>query len=182
VKKILFLFLCTSVLGTSAFPQRTRRNDLSPHCNSGCSDPQNCSFGNVANVALGGALLQVNSACHLVVGNIGSSGLDGVAQVSLPPGTADVITRFTGPLFGPSSSSGDKETVTCHASVPGGVFYQVEVENIGGGVIEARPDFSFVGATLYTVTVLNHSSVVGVFPNLTSALFQTSECEEVEVN
>ncbi len=74
------------------------------------------------------------------------------------------------------------EAVTVHADVPGGIYYRMAVENIGKGVIEIRPDFSPIGATQYTLIVLNGNTVTGVFANLSTASFQTGECVQVEVS
>jgi len=162
-------------------------------CTSSCSSSQNCTFDGIENVALGAATLQVDANCHLIVSNLGGSGQDGVSQINLPPNIEEVVTEFEESAFGPASNPGDRQVVMCHANVPGGVFTTVTVENIGqtdivgrGGqpheTIQVSSDFSSVGATVYTIIVMDGATVTGVFENLTSAVFQTSECTEVEFN
>lgn len=174
------LLLCALLGGLGALPPgagaAVRDGD------SYCASPLACTFAGIANVALGEATLSLNSSGHLIVSGIGSTGQDGVSQVSLPPRTGEVVTEFAGSNFGTSSQPGAMESVTVHADVPGGIYYRLDVENLGKGVIEARPDFSPVGATRYTLTVLNGNTVTGVFANLPSARFQTGECVQVEFN
>ncbi len=153
-----------------------------PTCTSGCTSSSACQFNSISNVALGNATLSVDGQCHLIVGNIGSSGQDGVSQVSLPPSIHHVITTFEEPNFGTSSQPGDRENVTVYANVPGGIYYQLAVENIGNDTIQVRPDFSPVGATRYTVTVMNGNVVTNLLRDLPSAAFETGECVETEFN
>jgi hypothetical protein len=125
-------------------------------------------------------MLHVDAACHLIVSNIGASGQDGVSQGPLPAGSRHVITNFTGTLFGVGSVLGDKQISTCHANVPGGILMRTRVENVGTQTIEIEHDMSAVGATLYTVVVLNGTTVTDVFTDLPNAIFQTGGCTEVE--
>lgn len=158
-----------------------RASALAPQaCTSSCPTPQACTFDGIANTALGGAVLQIDATCSLVISNIGSSGMDGVSQGPLPAGTQHVITRFGGSMFGAGTIVGDKKVATCRASVPGGILMRTRVENIGNQTIEIEHDMSPVGATLYTIIVLNGSTITDVFTDLPSAIFQTGECVETE--
>jgi hypothetical protein len=123
----------------------------------------------------------VNGACDLVVSNIGSSGQDGFSQVSLPLHTGEVVTKFACPNFA-QSQVGDQAIVTFHADVPGGIFYTMTVTNIGNNTMEMHPDFSPVGATLYTITVENGGTVNRVFRDLPSATFRTAQGDQEEIN
>jgi hypothetical protein len=146
-----------------------------------CSSSQRCVFDGILNRALGVATTSVTSSCHLLVVGIGSSGLDGFAQDSLPAGAQQIRTLFTGSNLG-ESLAGAREVVTFHADVPGGVFASMTVEDIGDSTIQITPDFSAIGATRYTVTVMNGAHVTGVFTDLPTATIQTGECVEVEVS
>jgi len=136
----------------------------------------------VSNVSLGNATLSVNAACRLVVGNLGATGQDGVSQVSLPANTHQVATGFVEPNFGPSSQIGDREDITVHANVPGGVYYRLTVENMGNDTVQVRPDFSPIGATLYTIMVFNGPSITSVVRHLANATMMTGECVQTEIN
>ncbi len=162
----------------AAFPGRAGAAQL---CDSTCSSAQSCTFDGVTNVAQGSAALEVNGSCDLLVSDIGTSGDDGVSQVSLPPHTTKVETHFACPNFS-QSEAGDQEVVTVHADVPGGIFYRMTLENVGNGTMEIRPDFSPVGATLYTLTVLNGGTVNRVFTNLSSATFRMQQGDQEEFN
>jgi hypothetical protein len=146
-----------------------------------CSSDQSCVVDGVSNAALGDATLSVSDAGNLLVGNIGTSGKDGVSQVALPAGTGEVVTMFACPNFA-QSEVGDQEIVTFHADVPGGIFYTMTVTNIGNDTMEMRPDFSPVGATLYTITVLDKGVVNRVFRDLPSATFSTVQGDQEEIN
>lgn len=145
-----------------------------------CTAPVRCIFDGVLNKALGAATLSATPSCNLLVSGIGASGLDGFSQDSLPAGAHEIRTIFTGQNLG-ASSSGARQVVSFHANVPGGLFATMTVEDLGDS-IEVRPDFSAVGATLYTVVVMNGSEVTGVFPNLPNGIVRTGECVEVEVS
>lgn len=146
-----------------------------------CSSAQRCSVDGILNRALGAATLSATPECHLLVTGIGASGLDGFAQDSLPVNAQRVRTFFTGPNLG-HSEPGARQVVTFRANVPGGVLATTTVEDLGNNTIEIRPDFSPVGATRYTVTVMNGGVVDRVVTDLTSAAIQTGDCVEVEVS
>jgi hypothetical protein len=150
-------------------------------CSSSCPSQQACTFQGIANTALGSATLSINSSCNLVVDNIGPTGQDGVSQSSLPPNTNEVVSEILCPNFA-TSKQGDMAIMTVRANVPGGVFYTLSIKNIGNSMMEMRPDFSPVGATRYTVTVMNGASVAGVFSDLPSATFQMAQDDTEEVN
>ena len=170
-----FLLLFALVGGLAAGPARSAVS-----CGSSCSSGQSCTFDQVANAALGKATLSINDQCHMLVSNIGQGGEDGFSQL-LPSPTGAVATELACPNFS-QSKVGAQEIATCRASVPGGVFYTATVENIDGQNLEIRPDFSPIGAKLYTVTVLNGSTVTRVFTDLPSATFRMQEGDQEEVN
>lgn len=176
------LFLCGLMGGVAAVPDLVMADpSVKQSCSSSCSSGTACTFDGVTNVALGGATLSVNDACHLVISNIGSSEQDGFSQVSLTSDSGEVVTEFACPNFS-QSLPGDKETVTFYADVPGGIFYTATIENVGNATMEIRPDFSPIGATLYTMTVLNGSTVTRVFSDLPSATFRMRQGDQEEVN
>lgn len=150
-------------------------------CASSCSSASSCTFDGVKNVALGQARLSVNSACHLVVDNIGSSAEDGFSQEALTSEAFEVATHLACPNFA-NSKQGDKEVVTFYADVPGGVFYTMTVENIGNRMMEMRPDFSAIGATLFTVTILNDGKTVREIRDLPSGTFRMAQADQEEIN
>ena len=176
------LLLCALMVGVAALPEGATAEPLGKEiCASRCSSAQSCTFDGVTNVALGNARLSVNDACHLVVSNIGSTGEDGVAQILLPHRTGEIITHFACPNFS-ESQAGARETMTVYADVPGGIFYRTSIENIGKDTLEINPDFSPVGATLYTITVLDGATVTGVFKDLPSARFTVPQGDTEEIN
>jgi hypothetical protein len=176
------LLLCALMVGFAAVPEAVNAGPLGKEiCASKCSSAQSCTFDGVTNVALGDARLSVNDACHLVISNIGSTGQDGVAQVLLPSRTGEIITHFACPNF-LESQPGARETMTVYADVPGGIFYRTSVENIGNDTLQINPDFSPVGATRYTITVLDGTTVTGVFKDLPSASFTTPQGDQEEIN
>lgn len=146
-----------------------------------CTSAQRCIVDGILNRALGAASISGTLGCHLLVSGIGSSGLDGFAQDSLPANTQQIRTTFTGPNLG-ESELGARQVVTCLANVPGGVLGTIAVEDVGDSTIEILPDFSAVGATLYTVTVMEGSTVTGVFTDLANPTVQTGDCVEVEIS
>jgi hypothetical protein len=150
-------------------------------CAAGCTSDRSCTFDGIENIALGNATLSINASCHLVVSNIGSSGQDGFSQVLLPSNSGEVVTLFAGSNFA-QSQVGAKETMTVFADVPGGVYYTKTIENTGQGTLEIHPDFSPVGATLYTITVMDGNTVTGVFPNLPSPTFSVQQGDQEEIN
>lgn len=150
-------------------------------CTAGCSSPQSCTIDGMLNTSLGDATLSINDECHLTVNNIGPSGQDGFAQAALPARTREFVTTFDCPNFLESSADA-RENVIVYAEVPGGVFYRFEVENIGDGMMEMRPDFSPVGATRYTITVLNDGVVTGTFRDLSFATFRMALDDQEEIN
>jgi hypothetical protein len=150
-------------------------------CEASCSSETSCTFDGVKNVALGNAKLGVNKACNLVVDGIGSSAEDGFSQVDLTSQAFEVATHTACPNFA-NSKKGDKEVVTFHADVPGGIFYTMTVENIGNRTLEMRPDFSPIGATLFTVTVLEGGRVNKEFRDLSSGTFRMAQSDTEEIN
>jgi len=150
-------------------------------CASSCSSGTSCTFDGVKNVALGRAKLGINKACHLVIDGIGSSAEDGFSQVALSSEANEVATHLGCPNFA-DSKKGDKEVVTFHADVPGGIFYTMTVENIGDRTLEMRPDFSAIGATLFTVTVLEGGRVNKEFRDLSSGTFRMQQSDQEEIN
>jgi len=151
----------------------------------GACSLRDCSFGGERHVALGQAELTRTLQGNLRVGHLGSSGQDGFALVAEPGEFATFTqTGFACPNF-LESKPGARQVMTVRADVPGGIFSRMTVENIGppapgaGDRMEIRSDFSFVGATTYTVTVLNGDTVVATFSDLPSATIQTDEDDQV---
>jgi len=176
------LLLWALMVGVAAVPEVVTADPLGKEiCASKCSSAQSCTFDGVTNVALGDARLSVNDSCHLVVSNIGSTGEDGVSQILLPRHTGEIITHFACPNFS-ESQPGARETMTVYGDVPGGIFYRTSIENIGNDTLQIDPDFSPVGAKLYTITVLDGATVTGVFKDLPSASFTTPQGDQEEIN
>jgi hypothetical protein len=176
------LLFCALLVGMAAVPERLFAYAAVPSSSaSTCSSRQSCVFDGISNAALGQATLSLNAAGHLLVSNIGSTGQDGFSQLALPSTAAEVVTHYACPNFA-QSQTGDQEVVTFHANVPGGIFYKMTITNIGNNTMEMRPDFSPVGATLYTITVLNGGTVNRVIQNLSSATFTTAQGDQEEIN
>lgn len=169
--------------GVAVLPQQAvaKKPLRSEACPSNCSSSQSCTFNGIRNVAMGEATLSINDLCHMVASGIGSSGKDGFSQVFNPGVTGEIVTEFACPNFA-ESQAGAMATYTCYADVPGGVFYRKTVENIGNDTLEIRPDFSPVGATLYTLTILDGDRVTGIFSNLPSAAFSVPQGDQEEFN
>jgi hypothetical protein len=177
------LLLLALIGGVAALPEpamakKPHRNEA---CPSNCSSSQSCTFNGIRNIALGDAALSINDLCHMVVSGIGASGEDGFSQIFLPGVKGEVVTEFACPNFA-ESQPGATATFTVHADVPGGIFYRKTVENIGNGTLEIRPDFSPVGATLYTLTILDGDKVTAIFSDLPSATFSVPQGDQEEFN
>ncbi len=148
---------------------------------SACSTSQSCVVDGIQYTALGNATLAINPAGHIVVSNIGVSGENGVALSALPSATRGFVANFGCPNF-LDSAAGAIERVTVYADVPSGVLYRFTVENIGHEVMRMTPDFSSIGATRYSITILNDGVVTGTFNDLPSAIFQMAQDDQTEVN
>jgi len=125
-----------------------------------------CVLDGINNLAVGAANLAIDADCNLVVGNIGSSGEDGVSQ-DLPAGTQKMVTGLVAPNF-TMSMPGTKVSVDMIADVPGGLFSNFSIENIGMETLRTNGDFSPIGASLYTVHVFLDGVLVDEFKDLTS--------------
>jgi len=129
-----------------------------------CGPPGLCVFDGLNNLSLGEGSLVVNDSCNLVVGNIGSSGADGVSQ-DLPDGTEKMVTGLATPNFS-LSQPGTKVSVDMIADVPGDLFSTFTIENIGDGTLHTTGDFSPIGTTLYQVHVFLDGQLASEFSDL----------------
>ncbi|MCH8149383.1 MAG: hypothetical protein IH987_15610 [Planctomycetes bacterium] len=129
-------------------------------------------FG-LVNCPLGQANLDVIDG-NLVVSNIGASGNDGVS-VTLPPGV--VLTGFELAAGGSHVTS----AIGVVNGVPGQPTGQVLVESISATEKQSTPDFSAIGASTYTLQILDGDVVVyeeagRSGPATTSIKKTSSEC------
>jgi len=151
-----------------------------------CSNGPGCVVGSLATIvahsSLGSATLARQEDGHLLISGIGTSGVDGMRMnLGTIPGLVNGLeTQFAEPNFGATSETGARGVYTVQANVPGGTLCRVTVEDVGPGTLEVRPEIPAAGPTLYTVTVLDGSTVTGTFANLSSATIQTGDCQEVE--
>ena len=157
-------------LHNDAFPQGAIRGQLALcDLGTGC-DPVSgvCQLDGIDNLALGKATLVVSDDCGLVVDNIGSSQQDGVRQFPLPADTVQIVTGLAPPNFR-ESQVGARSVITMSADVPGDTFSALTIEKTGDNTVRTRADFSFIGATSFTVLLFNDGELIAEFNGLTQA-------------
>jgi hypothetical protein len=122
-------------------------------------------FFGFVNQPLGNAQLNVLGG-NLVVSNIGSSGQDGVRQIMPGSGTQAMQTNLGLPNF--SMSSAGTKLFTTQIGVVDGIsnqlFSSFSIENVpvetAPSILKLAADFSFVGATSYSIDLFNGSQLV----------------------
>lgn len=145
-----------------------------PGCGPGreCVSPQQCLFDGIPNLALGMAQLELTGPnCNLRVGNLGSSGKDGVRQDPLPQGSTEMITCFDQPNFS-LSMAGSSASIEMYGDVPGGLISVMSIVNFDDNNMRVTADVSPLAVPKYKIEIINGNNPPVIIGDLGQAVVE----------